>query len=113
MKADITRSTYNKDKQYVKVNAQQGRVQLDADWNEQFDIQAYFDKLLLGDIVGKTGTPIEDSGFEIVPTADATSFTIGKGRYYVDGLICENNSDKIDALKQNDLPYSESLARIV
>ena len=111
MKADITRSTYNKDKQYVKVNAQQGRVQLDADWNEQFDIQAYFDKLLLGDIVGKTGTPIEDSGFEIVPTADATSFTIGKGRYYVDGLICENNSDKIDALKQNDLPYSESLAK--
>jgi hypothetical protein len=106
MKADITRSTYNKNKKYTKVNAQQGRIQLDADWNEQLDIQAHFDKTMLCDLVGKTGTSIEDSGFEITSTTDGSGFTIGAGRYYVDGIICENNA-QINALKQEDLPYIE------
>jgi len=106
VKADITRSTYNKNKKYTKVNAQQGRVQLDADWNEQLDIQEHFDRTMLRDIVGKTGTPLEDSGFEIVPDVTA-GFTIGKGRYYVDGIICENNSDNLNARKQEDLPFSK------
>ncbi|MCL2642481.1 MAG: DUF6519 domain-containing protein [Candidatus Bathyarchaeota archaeon] len=107
MKADITRSTYNKNKKYAKVNAQQGRVQLDADWNEQLDIQEHFNKTMLCDIVGKTGTPLENPGFEIVPNSNNIGFTIGKGRYYVNGIICENDSDELDAQKQEDLPYSE------
>jgi hypothetical protein len=106
VKADITRSTYNKNKKYIKVNAQQGRVQVDADWNEQLDIQAHFDKTMLCDVVGKTGTPLESPGFEIVPDG-ATGFTIGRGRYYVDGMICENNLDNLNARKQEDLPFSK------
>ena len=109
MKADITRSTFNKNKKYTKVNAQQGRIQVDADWNEQLDIQEHFNKTILCDLVGKTGTPIEDNGFEISPTvgkAATPSFTIGKGRYYVDGIICENNSNNLDAQDQEDLLYS-------
>ncbi|MCL2868561.1 MAG: DUF6519 domain-containing protein, partial [Candidatus Bathyarchaeota archaeon] len=104
MKADITRSTYNKNKKYTKVNAQQGRIQIDADWNEQLDIQEHFNKIMLCDLIGKTGTPFEESGFKIEPKNDGTTdFTIGKGHYYVDGLICENN-DNIDASKQEGLP---------
>ena len=109
MKADITRSTFNKNKKYTKVNAQQGRIQVDADWNEQLDIQEHFNKTILCDLVGKTGTPIEDNGFEIscpVGKAATPSFTIGKGRYYVDGIICENNSNNLDAQDQEDLLYS-------
>lgn len=38
MKADLTRSTDKQDQHYRAVRMQQGRVQLDADWNEQQDI---------------------------------------------------------------------------
>ncbi|MEI6900677.1 MAG: DUF6519 domain-containing protein, partial [Bacteroidota bacterium] len=37
MKGDFTRSTFNKEKHYHDVRMQQGRVMLDADWNEQQD----------------------------------------------------------------------------
>ena len=35
MKGDFSRQTYKKAKHYSGVLMQQGRVQLDADWNEQ------------------------------------------------------------------------------
>ena len=38
MKGDFTRSTYDRHNHYRSVRMQQGRVQLDADWNEQADI---------------------------------------------------------------------------
>ena len=38
MKADLTRSTDRPDQHYRAVRMQQGRVQLDAEWNEQQDI---------------------------------------------------------------------------
>lgn len=38
MKDDFVRKTFKKKKHYHEVNKQQGRVQLDADWNEQRDI---------------------------------------------------------------------------
>ena len=39
MKGDFTRDTFKKEKHYSGVRMQQGRVQVDADWNEQVDIQ--------------------------------------------------------------------------
>ena len=39
MKGDFTRLTFAPAKHYSSVRQQQGRVQLDADWNEQVDIQ--------------------------------------------------------------------------
>ncbi|HEX6608229.1 MAG TPA: DUF6519 domain-containing protein, partial [Chloroflexia bacterium] len=39
MQGDITRSTFRPENHYDGVRMQQGRVQLDADWNEQVDIQ--------------------------------------------------------------------------
>ena len=44
MKADFTRLTFKPEKHYSSVRMQQGRVQLDADWNEQADIQAYLER---------------------------------------------------------------------
>ena len=34
---DLTRSTFRAYRHYSGVRMQQGRVQLDADWNEQLD----------------------------------------------------------------------------
>ena len=56
MKGDFSRSTFRKKKHYRKVKMQQGRVQIDADWNEQIDIQDNYDRTYLQDIIGKSGS---------------------------------------------------------
>ena len=38
MRGDFTRDSFNPAKAYTRVLMQQGRVQLDADWNEQNSI---------------------------------------------------------------------------
>ena len=100
MKGDFSRSTFRKKKHYRKVNMQQGRVQLDSDWNEQIDIQTHYERTALQDIIGKSGTVNGNNGFYI--DLNGKSFTIRKGHYYVDGILCENEQD-VDALNQPDL----------
>lgn len=65
MKGDFTRSTFDKKKHYNSVNMQQGRVQVDADWNEQNDINSHHERTFLRDILGKSGTLDKDDGFKI------------------------------------------------
>jgi hypothetical protein len=93
MKADISRSTFKKSKHYQKVNLQQGRVQTDADWNEQIDIQVHHERTFLQGTIGKTGAPTENAGFGIKVDPSKLGYTIGAGHYYVDGILCENEYD--------------------
>src|SRR6266568_3666332 len=121
MKADTTRSTFKQTKHYNGVLMQQGRVQLDADWNEQIDITGHRIETETIDVIGKCGAPMHDAGFHIVAKIDelspeehdlpenqnlqpvANDLLISGGRYYVDGILCEN--DHIVAYtKQDDLP---------
>lgn len=53
MKGDFSSFTFSKKKHYRKVWLQQGRVQVDADWNEQMCIQDYHDTTFLKDIMGQ------------------------------------------------------------
>jgi hypothetical protein len=87
--ADLTRDTFRPDRHYRSVRMQQGRVQLDADWNEQADILAHLDAATHGDVIGGCGVPKEAAGFEIRPTPDGTDLTISAGRAYVEGILCE------------------------
>ena len=109
MKGDFSRSTFSKKKHYRKVWLQQGRVQVDADWNEQVCIQDYHDTTYLKDIVGQSGAPIENAGFsiELKETREGIkSLSIGKGHYYVDGIFIENEKD-VEIFKQKDFPWSK------
>jgi hypothetical protein len=101
MKGDFSRFTFRQDKHYSSVRLQQGRVQLDADWNEQIDIQAHHDRTAARDAVGPRGAPLDDAGFEL--SGGAGALQIGAGRYYVDGILCENEAD-VDFIAQPDLP---------
>ena len=101
MKGDFTRSTFNPDKHYNGVRMQQGRVQVDADFNEYVDIQSHLRRTSLSDIIGLCGGPQDNAGFEITVGADGLSAT--KGRYYVDGILCENK-DNVLLSEQPDLP---------
>ena len=108
MKGDFTRSTFNRARHYSGVRMQQGRVQLDADWNEQVDIQTYLDQTEAIDVIGACGVPKIGGGFEIAAKTDGTDFTISAGRIYVDGILCENE-DQIDFAQQADLPGAQPI----
>ena len=91
MKADLTRDTFHPTKHYARVVMQQGRVQLDADWNEQASILLRYLQALAADLIGPAGGPQDNYGFGVLPIDGSTprDFQIGFGRYYVDGLLCE------------------------
>jgi hypothetical protein len=65
MKGDFSRLTFNPKKRYSGVLMQQGRVQLDADWNEQVDITSHRIETETRDLIGNGGAPSENPGFEI------------------------------------------------
>lgn len=97
MRGDFTRITYDRSRHFSSVRMQQGRVQIDADWNEQVAIQGQADRATRRDLIGPVGTPVDEagvaSGFRIQPTADGTNLIVGAGRYYVDGVLVENDRD--------------------
>ena len=110
MKGDFTRQTFQARNHYRGVFQQQGRVQLDADWNEQVLLQDHLDRLVTKDTIGPHGAP-EHYGMAItgsgpkLPTGPFTAdeLLISPGHYYVCGILCENEKAvRLDA--QPDLP---------
>jgi hypothetical protein len=93
MKGDFTRMTFDPRKHYSSVRMQQGRVQIDSDWNEQEDIRSHRERTLARDAFGSCGGPVDNAGFGITYDGKIGDFIIGKGRYYVDGILCENEDD--------------------
>ena len=65
MKADLTRDTFHPRKHYTRVLTQQGRVQLDADANEQAAILLRYLRTLAADLIGPAGGPENNLGFGI------------------------------------------------
>jgi hypothetical protein len=91
MKGDLSRRTFLAVKHYHSVQMQQGRVQLDADWNEQVDLAAHRVETETIDVIGDCGGPQADAAFAITRISN-TDFTLGAGRYYVDGLLLANEA---------------------
>ena len=77
MSGDFSRSTFDPRRHYSGVRMQQGRVQLDADWNEQVDIAEDALRARTLDIVGWSGAPEGRAGFGLV--ADSTLVFDGHG----------------------------------
>jgi Family of unknown function (DUF6519)/Carboxypeptidase regulatory-like domain/Right handed beta helix region len=116
MSGDYTRFTYTAIKDYAAVLKQQGRVDLDADWNE---LVAIFDRRWRAetiDIMGRCIVPeYTKNAFNITPTGPG-AFTIGIGRMYVDGLVAENHGkppathfDEVlgEQVSQTEVSYSD------
>lgn len=68
MKGDFSRDTFDPSKHFSRVLMQQGRVQLDADWNEQNAILLHYLRTLAKDILGPHAGPADgrEQGFEIL-----------------------------------------------
>ena len=92
MSSDISRQRFNPVNDFSSVLMQQGRVQLDADWNEWNEILDRRWRSETIDIIGRCVVPLETpTGFEI--KLSGGSMTIGRGRIYVHGLQAENHGD--------------------
>jgi len=88
-------------KDYREVLMQQGRVQLDADWNELVDIVDRRIRAQTVDTIGLATVPKQTpDGFKIALTGGVP--TIGAGRMYVDGLLAENHGQPHAAAPQLD-----------
>jgi hypothetical protein len=96
MRGDFSRMSFDRKKHYLRVLEQQGRVQLDADWNEQGAILLHYLQTLTRDLIGAHAGPGDDDfRIKIVPSGGGDSISdleIGFGRYYVEGLLCENEA---------------------
>src|SRR5579863_5565567 len=90
MKADLSRVSFDPAKQFSAVVYQQGRVVLDADLNEQHEIDSHAARARSADVIGPTGAPKGTAGgFAIGVTTDNANLTIAPGRMYAGGVLCE------------------------
>ncbi len=99
MGADLSRVRFDAGRDHAGVVLQQGRLLLDADWNEQV---AIVDRRLRAGAadLGSPGPKPGIAGVAVVPRTTPHGFelalaggvlTIGRGRMYVDGLLAENH----------------------
>jgi hypothetical protein len=87
MYGDFSRMTYSRANAYSAVWWQQGRVQLDADPNEQTAILLDWLRTLAIDFIGPFGGHAGNAGFEV--KLQGNDLTFKPGHYYVHGLRCE------------------------
>jgi photosystem II stability/assembly factor-like uncharacterized protein len=65
MRGDFSRVTFRPENHFSGVLLQQGRVQLDAEFNEHVDIEAYRDRTTARDVIGPAGAPLDGGGFAV------------------------------------------------
>lgn len=111
MKGDFTRATFDKANQFTRVLMQQGRVTLDADYNEQVEILLHYMRSLARDLIGPYAAPLHDGGFIVGPDKDGKNITISSGRFYVDGILVENEETcRYTEQPHYRLPFTDGLA---
>ena len=117
MKGDFSRLTFTEKNHYRRVLMQQGRVEIDADGNEQIAIDDHIAATTTTDVVGQSGYPVTApptggavGGFALGLNAAGTDLTIAPGRMYVDGLLVENDTLGATLLSQPDMPGTATVA---
>ena len=92
MAFDNSRFTFDPWKNYSGVVMEQGRVQLDSDWNEWHAEIARRIQAGTLDIMGHAAYPATTpAAFQITASSGPNAVLIGCGRMYVDGLLAENH----------------------
>ena len=109
MKGDFSRITFDKTNHFRRVLTQQGRVTLDADSNEQVAIFLHYIETLANDLIGPYGAPEGiDGGFSLtVDPEKKGGFFISKGRYYVDGILVENETNCLYTEQKHYIPSQD------
>jgi Family of unknown function (DUF6519) len=110
MHGDFSRVTFAPEKHYSSVLIQQGRVQLDADANEQGAVLLHYLRTLASDLIGPFGGPLDRLGFAITLEKESNQLRdlkIGEGHYYVNGILCQSEPPGSTYHKQPDAFVTE------
>jgi len=89
---DTSRFTFDPFKNYSGVVMEQGRVQLDSDWNDWLAQLSRRIQAGTLDILGRAAYPLT-TPYAFLISFSGGKLTIGPGRMYVDGLLAENHGD--------------------
>ncbi|MGB3676833.1 MAG: DUF6519 domain-containing protein, partial [Candidatus Nanopelagicales bacterium] len=87
MYGDFSRLSFNRARSYTSVWSQQGRMQLDSDFNEQTAILLDWLRTLAIDFIGPAGGHISWAGFG-VSLQGSDDLVLAPGHYYVAGMRC-------------------------
>lgn len=92
MYGDMSRLLDGLSGHFSGVLAQQGRLLLDSELNEQNAIVLNYLRCLTTDLIGPFAGPVHHAGFEVEPVVRdgrVRAVRLRRGRYYVYGLRCE------------------------
>lgn len=104
MRGDFSRDSYNTTRSFTRVLSQQGRLIVDADWNEQAAIIQRQFRALVSDLIDwhgganvtpgasnpyPTGGAAPTGAFVIAFDESTKEITVRGGRYYVNGRLIE------------------------
>jgi hypothetical protein len=88
-RGDFTRDTFNPARHYSRVFLQQGRVSIDADFNEQVSILHHYQRLFATAVIGPHAAPWGcPHDFDV--QVDDEKYALNTGSYFVNGLLCVN-----------------------
>ena len=118
MHGDFSRFPSGLPGQYSGVLAQQGRLLLDAELNEQNAILLDYLRRLTTDLIGPFAGPIHHAGFAVDPVVQdgkCRAVRLGRGHYYVYGLRCQapaphQQAHQELAIGEHEAPFVISLA---
>src|SRR5262249_7687643 len=114
MSGDFSRDSFDPHKNFTRVLMQQGRPQLDADWNEQIAIFWHYWRSFVADLIGPYAGPAQNCGFGLLAQSDFPlsadsgvspedqrrlqkqlknhDFLVCPGHFYVNGILCRNHA---------------------
>ena len=101
MRLDVSRDNFNQDDRLLRVPQEQGGLLIDADANAQTAVLLYRMHTAIQDVFGESWGPAAGAGFAIDPTGG--KYTIGDGRYYAGGQLCEMPKGRT-LFDQSDVP---------
>jgi hypothetical protein len=104
MPGDYSRFTDDFRERFSRLLMQQGKVQLDADWNELVEILTRRDRLQAGDTFGKVAVPRATTPDAFQITVSGNDYRIGAGRMYIGGVLAEAFAE--DGKNGNPLSYA-------
>jgi photosystem II stability/assembly factor-like uncharacterized protein len=94
MRGDFSRVSFRPENHFSGVLLQQGRVQLDAEFNEHVAIEAYRDHATARDVIGRAGAPIDGGGFAITVASRLRGVSAGDDAWAVgeDGTLLRSTT---------------------
>jgi hypothetical protein len=108
MGSDRARASFDPSRKWRALVAQQGRVTVEADWNEAAAIQALTDRMTALDIIGPLGSPgggyaVTAGGSASPPSGGPGPLTVGTGTIYVGGVRLDlDQAVVLDGIPQPD-----------